>query len=74
MKGSHHLNLNSIAYRKGVIHRTKKERPFLTAKSFNTAIVQFPPPYHIINNNLHICSFTCTISHVHGRVPNYQPP
>ena len=45
------------------------ERPFLVAKSFNTNLVQFLPPYHVIIDNAHVCYFTCTISHVHGRAP-----
>ena len=27
------------------------------------------PLYHIIIDNMHVCSFMCTISHVHGRAP-----
>ena len=48
---------------------TETERPFLAAKGFNTNLVQFLPPYHVIISNACVCSFTCTISHVHGRAP-----
>ena len=48
---------------------TKIERPFLAAKGFNTNLVHFLPPYHVIISNMHVCSFTCTISHVHRLAP-----
>ena len=48
---------------------TEIERPFLATKGFNTNLVLFLPPYHVIISNAHVCSFTCTISHVHGRAP-----
>ena len=48
MEGSHHVNWNSIIYRKGAIHKTEIERPFLATKGFNTNLVQFVSPYHII--------------------------
>ena len=54
---------------KGAIYRTKIERPFLAAKGFNTNLVQFLPPYHVIISKTHVCSFTCTISNVHARAP-----
>ena len=41
MDGSHHVNLNSIIYKKGSIQRTKIESPFLAVKDFNTNFVQF---------------------------------
>ena len=44
---------------------TKIERPFLAANGFNTNLVHFLPLYHVIISNMHVCSFTCTISHVH---------
>ena len=69
MEGSHHVNWNSIIYRKGIIHRTEIERPFLAGKGFNTNLVQFLLPYHVIISNVHVCSFACTISHLHGRAP-----
>ena len=67
MEGSHHVNWNSIIYRKGTIHRTEIERPLLAGKSFNTNLVQFLLPFHVIISNVHVYSFTHTISHVHGR-------
>ena len=69
MEGSHHVNWNSITYRKEAIHRTKKERPLLAAKRFNTNLVRFLPPYYAIISNNHVYSFTGTISNVHGRAP-----
>ena len=45
------------------------ERPFLAAQSFNTNLVQCLPPYFVIIINMHVCSFMCTISHVHMRAP-----
>ena len=68
MEGSHHVNWNSIIYRKGAIHKSEIGRSLLAGKGFNTNLVQFLPPYHVISN-VHVCSFTCTISHVHGRAP-----
>ena len=49
------------------MHRTEVERPFLAARGFNTNFVHFLPPCHVIISNVHVCSFTGTISHVHGR-------
>ena len=69
MEGSHHVNWNSIICRKGVVHRTEIEKPFLAAKGFKTNLVQFQSLYHVIISNVHVCSFASTISHVHGRVP-----
>ena len=34
-----------------------------------TNLVQFVPLYHVIMNNVHVWSFTCTISNFHGRAP-----
>ena len=48
---------------------TEIERPFLAAKGSNTNLVLFLPPYYVIISNVHVCSFTCTISCVHGRAP-----
>ena len=69
MKGSHHVNWNSIICRKGSIHRTEIERPFLAGRGSNTNLVQFLLPYHVIISNVHVCSFMCMISHVHRRAP-----
>ena len=66
--GSHDTNRFSIIYRKGTVHRTEIERPFLATKGFNTNLVQFLLLYHVIINNVHI-SFSCTISHVHKHAP-----
>ena len=49
MEDSHHVNWNSIIYRKG----------FCT----------FLLPYYVIISNLHVCSFTGMIFHVHERAP-----
>ena len=38
MEGNHHVNWNSIIYRKGAIYRTEIERLFLAAKGFNTKV------------------------------------
>ena len=48
---------------------TETGRPFLTAKGFNTNLVQCLPPYYVIVSNVHVCSFTGTISHMHRRAP-----
>ena len=48
---------------------TKIERPFLAAKGFNTNLVQCLPPYYVIISNVHVCSFTRTISHVNRSAP-----
>ena len=69
MEGSHHVNRNSIIYRKGAIHRPKIKRPFLAAKGFYANLVQFLVPYHVIISNVHVWSFTCTISHSHELAP-----
>ena len=55
MEGSHHVNQNSITYRKGAVQRTEIERPFLAA----TGII----------SNVEVCFLTGTISHVHGCAP-----
>ena len=62
----HHVNWNSIIYRKGEAHSTEKEWLLLAAKGFNTNLVQFLLRYHVIISNVHVCSFKCTISHVQG--------
>ena len=69
MEGSHHVIWNSIIYRKGGIHWAKIKRPFWVAKGFNSNLVQFLPSYHLIISSVHVCSFMCTISNVHGRAP-----
>lgn len=66
MDGSHHVNVDSIIYRKRAIHRTALERPFLHAKGFNTNLVQFLMQYHVITSKVHVYSSTCIIFHVHG--------
>ena len=48
---------------------TELERLFLAAKGFNTNLVQCLPPYYVIISNVHICSFTCMLSHVHRHTP-----
>ena len=48
------------------MHRTEIERLFLPGKGFNTNLIQFLLPYHVIINNVHVCSYACTISHVNG--------
>ena len=45
------------------------ERPFFVAKCFNTNLVQFLTPNHVIQNNMQVCSFTSTISHMYRRAP-----
>ena len=45
------------------------ERLFLTAKDFNTTLIKFLPPYHVIVSNMLVCSFMDTIFHVHKRAP-----
>ena len=42
------------------------EKLFLAAKGFNTNFVQFLLPNYVIISNMHVCSFMCMISHVHG--------
>ena len=59
----------SIMYRKGAIHMTEIESPLLAPKGFNTNSVQCLPLYNVIISKVHVYSFTCTISHVHGRAP-----
>ena len=48
---------------------TKIEWPFLAAKGFNTNLVQCLQPCYVIVSNMHVCFFTCRISHVHRRAP-----
>ena len=45
------------------------ERSLLAAKGFSANLVHFLPPYHVIICNVHHCSVTGTISHVHGLAP-----
>ena len=59
MEGSHHVNQNSIIYRKGAVHRTEIGRQSLAAKGFNTNSVHFLLPNHVIVSNMHVCSFPC---------------
>ena len=69
MEDSNYVNCNSIIYKKGAVHRTEIERPFSAATDFNTNLVHFLPPYHVIVSNVHVSSFTGMIFHVHGRAP-----
>ena len=69
MEHSYHVNRNSIASRKVTKRKTVTERPLLVAKGFRTNLVQFLPLYHVIVSSVHVCSFTCTIPHVHKRAP-----
>ena len=57
-----------VIYKKRVIHRTEIKRLFLTAKGFNTNLVQFLTPYHVIIN-MHVCSFRRMISNVPEHAP-----
>ena len=41
--------------------------PFLAVMGFNSNLVHFVPPYHVIISNVQVCFFTGTICHVHGR-------
>ena len=43
MEGSHHVNCNSIMFRKRTVKKTEIDRLFLAAKSFNTNLVHFLP-------------------------------
>ena len=43
---------------------------FLPAKGFHANLVHFLLPHHVIIHKLHVCSFTGTISHMHGRALN----
>ena len=52
MEGRHHVNWNSIIYRKGAIHSTEKERPIIAAKGFNNNLVHSLPPYHVVISNV----------------------
>ena len=65
MEGSH-ANWKSTIYRKGAVHCTQIERSFSATKSFNTSLEHILLPYVIISN-VHVCSFTGTIFHVHER-------
>ena len=47
---------------------TEIERLFLAARGFNTNLVQFLWLYHVIISNVHIYSFTCTISCMESHV------
>ena len=48
---------------------TEVERLFLSAKGFNTNLVNFLLPYHVIISIVHVCSSMCMISHVHRCAP-----
>ena len=43
MEGSHHVNCNSIMFRKRTVKKTEIDRLFLAAKSFNTNLVHLLP-------------------------------
>ena len=73
MEGCHHVNCYIIICRKGAMHRTEIEKPFLVAKAakgFNTNLVHFLLLYHVISSNVHVCSYgydfprvrTCTLN------------
>ena len=67
MKGGPNINWNSIIYREKAIRRTEIERLFLARMGFNINLVQSLPLCHVIISNVHVCSFTRTISDLHGR-------
>ena len=48
---------------------TKIERLFVAAIVFNTNLLKFLPPYHVIISNIHICFFKGMISHMHRHAP-----
>ena len=48
---------------------TEIERSFLAAMVFNTNSVQCLPLYCVIISKVHVCSFMCTISHMHRHLP-----
>ena len=41
----------------------------LLKMDFNTNLEQFIMLYHVIISNIKVCSFTCTISHMHVHAP-----
>ena len=51
------------------VHNTEIESPFLAATGFNTNLVHFLTPHHVIISNVHVCSLKGKIFHVHGRAP-----
>ena len=70
MEGRHHANWSSVIYREGAVNRTETETPFLPGKDFNTNLIHFLPPHHVIISNMHcVCFLTSTISYVHGSAP-----
>ena len=44
-----------------------KQRLLLAVKGFNTNLVHFLLSCHIIISNMHVCCFTGTTYHMHGR-------
>ena len=58
---------------KGAVHRTELVKLLLAAKGFNTNLVYFLPPYHFIISNVHFCSSTGTISHMHRHASKPNP-
>ena len=62
MEGGHNRYWNSIIFRKGAIYRSEIERPFLAANGFNTNLVQFLSPYHVL-------LVTCTSTLLRARFP-----
>ena len=70
--GSAALSISCVVYKNGgynlcsIIQREEEaHRVFLAGKGFNTNLVYFLPPSHVIISNVHICSFTGTTSLVH---------
>ena len=68
MDGVHPANYQSRNNRKGTLDITETERMFSATKDFDTNLVHFLRPFVIISN-VHVYSFTGTISHVHICVP-----
>ena len=68
MESNHQVNWNSIIYRNRATHRTEIKRPLSAAKSFDTNLVQFLPPYHVIIRNIQICFVIGAIFYVHRHV------
>ena len=44
---------------------TEIDRLFVAGKDFNTNLVRVSVSQHVIISNLHVCSFTDMISHMH---------
>ena len=65
MKGSYHVNWNSIVNSKGAVDRTEIEGLLLAPKGFNANWVYFLPLYHVIIR-MYTPIFMGKIFHVHG--------